>query len=239
MLMPFRVASRVGVKHNSEFCLSRTRRLAASSKKPLAEPTSTAAWGVIGLDEAFLRLHDAAFRIGEVSLRLGIRFVRWWCRRFARLLAAFSIALLFFFRLDEALFLRGQFGLGLQRRHRLLGLRQPFLLVAGPFRLRDQQARQQYLRKLLIQRASSALQSAERNTPLGHWAKGLLARAHKNNAVIALANKLARIRLGRATETGEVRFSECACCGVRISSLYNPNEPYRANGVCEWWKPMA
>jgi hypothetical protein len=31
---------------------------------------------VIGLDEAFLRLHDAAVRIGEVALRLGIRFVR-------------------------------------------------------------------------------------------------------------------------------------------------------------------
>ena len=31
---------------------------------------------VMGLDEAFLRLHDAAVRIGEVALRLGIRFVR-------------------------------------------------------------------------------------------------------------------------------------------------------------------
>src|SRR6185437_6402795 len=69
-----------------------------------------------------------------VALRLGIRLVRWWCRRFARLLAAFSVALLFFFRLNAALFLRGQFGLGLQRCHRLLDLRQPFLLVAGPVR---------------------------------------------------------------------------------------------------------
>src|SRR5271169_2165700 len=60
--------------------------------------------------------------------------LRWWCRRFARLLAAFSVALLLFFGLDAALFLRGQLGLGLQRRHRLLDLRQPFLLIAGPVR---------------------------------------------------------------------------------------------------------
>jgi transposase len=51
-----------------------------------------------------------------------------------------------------------------------------------------------YLRKLLIHGARSALPSiAERDTPLGRWAKGLLARAHKNIAVVALANKLARI----------------------------------------------
>jgi hypothetical protein len=36
-----------------------------------------------------------------------------------------------FFGLDAALFLRGQLGVGLQRRHRLLDLRQPFLLIAG------------------------------------------------------------------------------------------------------------
>jgi transposase len=34
---------------------------------------------------------------------------------------------------------------------------------------------------------------AERDTALGRWAKGLLARVHKNVAVVALANKLARI----------------------------------------------
>jgi hypothetical protein len=33
----------------------------------------------------------------------------------------------------------------------------------------------------------------ERETPLGRWARGLLARAHKNIVVVALANKLARI----------------------------------------------
>jgi transposase len=34
---------------------------------------------------------------------------------------------------------------------------------------------------------------AERDTPLGRWVKTLLARAHKNEVVVALVNKLARI----------------------------------------------
>ena len=51
-----------------------------------------------------------------------------------------------------------------------------------------------YLRKLLIHGARAALPHvAERNTPLGRWAKGLLGRAHQNVVVVALANKLARI----------------------------------------------
>jgi transposase len=51
-----------------------------------------------------------------------------------------------------------------------------------------------YLRKLLIHGARAALPHiAERDTALGRWAKGLLARAHQNVAVVALANKLARI----------------------------------------------
>ena len=51
-----------------------------------------------------------------------------------------------------------------------------------------------YLRKLLIHGARAALPHiAGRDTPLGRWAKGLLARAHQNVAVVALANKLARI----------------------------------------------
>ncbi len=51
-----------------------------------------------------------------------------------------------------------------------------------------------YLRKLLIHGARSALPHvAGRDTPLGRWAKGLLARAHHNVAVVALANKLSRI----------------------------------------------
>lgn len=51
-----------------------------------------------------------------------------------------------------------------------------------------------YLRKLLIHGARAALPHvSRRDTPLGRWAKGLLARAHQNVAVVALANKLARI----------------------------------------------
>jgi transposase len=51
-----------------------------------------------------------------------------------------------------------------------------------------------YLRKLLIHGARAALPHVSgRDTPLGRWAKGLLARAHRNVAVVALANKLARI----------------------------------------------
>jgi transposase len=51
-----------------------------------------------------------------------------------------------------------------------------------------------YLRKLLIHGARAALPSLSRSaTPLGEWLRALLTRAHKNAAVVALANKLARI----------------------------------------------
>ena len=51
-----------------------------------------------------------------------------------------------------------------------------------------------YLRKLLIHGARAALPHvAERDTPIGRWAKALLDRAHHNVAVVAFANKLARI----------------------------------------------
>lgn len=51
-----------------------------------------------------------------------------------------------------------------------------------------------YLRKLLIQGARAALPSLSRTaTPLGGWLRGLLARAHGNAVVVALAAKLARI----------------------------------------------
>jgi transposase len=52
----------------------------------------------------------------------------------------------------------------------------------------------EYLRKLLIHGARAALPYvAERDTPLGRWAKALLSRAHPNVVVVAFANKLARI----------------------------------------------
>ena len=51
-----------------------------------------------------------------------------------------------------------------------------------------------YLRKNLIHGARAVLPFlVERETPLGRWVRGLLARAHKNIVVVALANKLARI----------------------------------------------
>ncbi len=51
-----------------------------------------------------------------------------------------------------------------------------------------------YPRKNLIHGARAVLPYlVERKTPLGRRARGLLARAHKNVAVVALANKLARI----------------------------------------------
>jgi transposase len=51
-----------------------------------------------------------------------------------------------------------------------------------------------YLRKQLIHGAGAALPyMAERNTPLGRWAKELMSRTHRNVVVVALANKLARI----------------------------------------------
>lgn len=51
-----------------------------------------------------------------------------------------------------------------------------------------------YLRKMLIQGARAALPTLSRsNTGLGKWLRGLLARAHANTVVVALAAKMARI----------------------------------------------
>lgn len=51
-----------------------------------------------------------------------------------------------------------------------------------------------YLRMLFIHGARAALPSlAKDETPVGAWLRGLLARGHRNIAVVALANKLARI----------------------------------------------
>ena len=51
-----------------------------------------------------------------------------------------------------------------------------------------------YLRMLLIHGARAALPTlAKSQTTLGTWLRGLLARTHRNIAIVALANKLARI----------------------------------------------
>lgn len=50
-----------------------------------------------------------------------------------------------------------------------------------------------YLRKMLIQGARSAMPAqARRDTAVGAWLRALLARAHPNVAVVALAAKMAR-----------------------------------------------
>lgn len=67
-----------------------------------------------------------------------------------------------------------------------------------------------YLRKLLIQGARAAMPTVRKtDTRLGAWLRGLLARAHPNTAVVALAAKMARIawallRHGRSYEASAV-----------------------------------
>ncbi|WP_157221195.1 IS110 family RNA-guided transposase [Flavisphingomonas formosensis] len=51
-----------------------------------------------------------------------------------------------------------------------------------------------YLRMLFIHGARAAMPSLSKSeTPLGAWLRGMLARTHRNVALVALANKLARI----------------------------------------------
>jgi transposase len=70
-----------------------------------------------------------------------------------------------------------------------------------------------YLRKMLIHGARAALPSlAKGETPMGGWLRGLLARAHVNTVVVALAAKLARIicavlRSGRRFELSTATVS--------------------------------
>jgi len=67
-----------------------------------------------------------------------------------------------------------------------------------------------YLRKMLIQGARSAMPSlAKSNTTIGSWLRALLARAHPNVAVVALAAKMARtvwalLRHGRAYQAASI-----------------------------------
>jgi transposase len=64
-----------------------------------------------------------------------------------------------------------------------------------------------YLRKNLVHGARAVLHRlAERDTPIGRWLRGLLARQHKNVVIVALANKLARICW--AVLAGERQFAE-------------------------------
>lgn len=68
-----------------------------------------------------------------------------------------------------------------------------------------------YLRRLLIHGARAALPSlATSETPMGTWLQGLLSRTHKNVAVVALANKLARIAWAVLRRGGRFHASTAA-----------------------------
>ena len=74
-----------------------------------------------------------------------------------------------------------------------------------------------YLRRQLIHGARAALPyGAERDTPLGRWAKGLASRAHRNVAIVAFANKLASNRLGGAAARRTVRRHRNAGGGIEL-----------------------
>jgi transposase len=65
-----------------------------------------------------------------------------------------------------------------------------------------------YLRKLLIHGARAALPTLlESPTPLGAWLRGLMTRMHKNAAVVALANKLARMAWAVLRHNETFRFA--------------------------------
>jgi transposase len=68
-----------------------------------------------------------------------------------------------------------------------------------------------YLRKLLIHGARSAIGPLARSTsPLGSWVRTLMERVHRNVAVVALANKLARIVWALLRHGTEFRFAVAA-----------------------------
>jgi transposase len=70
-----------------------------------------------------------------------------------------------------------------------------------------------YLRMLFIHGARAALPSlAASASPLGAWLRGLLARTHRNVAIVALANKLARIAWAvlRGQESFDLRHGAAA-----------------------------
>ena len=85
---------------------------------------------------------------------------------------------------------------------------------------------------MLIHGARAALPALSRGeTPLGGWLRGLLARAHVNTAVVALAAKLARIiravlRSGRGFET------RAAAVSWRTGSVARAHPARAADEVC-------
>ena len=63
---------------------------------------------------------------------------------------------------------------------------------------------------MLIHGARAALPTLSKGeTPLGAWLRGLLARAHVNTVVVALAAKLARIAWGGDPAWREIQHEGC------------------------------
>ena len=54
---------------------------------------------------------------------------------------------------------------------------------------------------------------AKSASPLGAWLRGLLARTHRNIAIVALANKLARIAWAMLTREGNFALNHGAVAG--------------------------
>ena len=78
--------------------------------------------------------------------------------------------------------------------HGLVSFRGQFTTGGRPKLLGISKRGNKYLRRQLIHGARAALPYVvKRDTPLGRWAKDLSSRAHRNVAVVAFANKLARI----------------------------------------------
>lgn len=109
---------------------------------------------------------------------------------------------------DAAAFKRGRdlaAWLGLVPRQRTTGGRPKLLGIT--------KRGNKYLRMLFIHGARAAMPwLAKTPTPLGEWLRGLMARAHRNVAIVALANKLARIawatlRRGSRFEPGWVAMT--------------------------------
>ena len=74
-----------------------------------------------------------------------------------------------------------------------------------------------YLRKLLIHGARAALPHiAERDTALGRWAKGLLARVHQNIAVVALGEQAGADRLGGVAARRNIHRQGSVFGGIAI-----------------------
>ena len=95
-----------------------------------------------------------------------------------------------------------------------------------------------YLRRQLIHGARAALPYvAERDTPLGRWAKGLVGRAHRNVAIVAFANKLAKIAWA-VLRRGE-RFAVTGMPAAASNAAGRAQSVHRSTGIAEGNDGMA